>query len=59
MMDALSEVGATREVGPGPSYSNDVRKATNLMLIVTGSKINSHNTDSPSSNAKHSKSAIL
>ena len=40
MMDALSEVGATREVGPGPSYSNDVRKATDLMLIV---KINSHN----------------
>ena len=44
MMDALSEVGATREVGPGPSYSNDVRKATDLMLIVTGSKINSHST---------------
>ena len=44
MMDALSEVGATREVGPGPSYSNDVRKATDLLLIVTGSKINSHST---------------
>ena len=41
-VEDVSEVGATREVGPGPVYSNDVRKATDLMQIVTGSKINSH-----------------
>ena len=43
MVDALSEVSATKEVGSGLNYSNDVRKATDLMLIVTGSKINSYN----------------
>ena len=41
MMDATR---MRLEVGPGPGYSNDVRKATSLTPIATGSKINSHIT---------------
>ena len=33
-----------RKVGPGPGYSNDVRKVTGLTPIATESKINSHST---------------